>query len=89
MEFDFNPVQTKSFKYLRASQVALVVQNPLGNAGDGRDADSISGLGRPPGGGNGNPLQCYCLEKPMHRGATGHGAAKSQTRLSRHTLVST
>ena len=89
MEFDFNPVQTKSFKYLRASQVALVVKNPLGNAGDGRDADSIPGLGRPPGGGNGNPLQCYWLEKPMHRAATGHGAAKSQTRLSRHTLVST
>ena len=86
MEFDFNPVQTKSFKYLRASQVALVVKNPPLNAGD---VGWIPGLGRPPGGGNGNPLQCYWLEKPMHRGATGHGAAKSQTRLSRHTLVST
>ena len=27
------------------------------NAGDGRDAGSIPGLGRSPGGGNGNPLQ--------------------------------
>ena len=30
---------------------------------------SIPGLGRPPGGGNGNPLQYSCLENPMDRGA--------------------
>ena len=29
----------------------------------------IPGLGRPPGEGNGNPLQCSCLENPMDRGA--------------------
>ena len=29
----------------------------------------ISGLGRSPGEGNGNPLQYSCLEKPMDRGA--------------------
>ena len=29
-----------------------------------RDMGSIPGLGRPPGGGYGNPLQYYCLEKP-------------------------
>ena len=28
-----------------------------------READSIPGLGRSPGGGNGNPLQYSCLEK--------------------------
>ena len=66
-----------------------MVKNPLDNAGDVRDADSIPGLGRPPGGGNGNPLQYYCLENPTHRGATGHGAAKGQTRLSRHALLNT
>ena len=36
------------------------------------------------GGGNGNPLQYACLEKPMDRGAwqaTVHGVAKSQTQL--------
>ena len=27
------------------------------------------GLGRAPGEGNGNPLQYYCLENPMDRGA--------------------
>ena len=37
------------------------------------------------GEGNDNPLQYSCLGNPMDRGAwwaTGHGAAKSQTRLS-------
>ena len=38
------------------------------------------------GGGNGNPLQCSCLENPMDRGAwwaTIYGVAQSQTRLKR------
>ena len=39
------------------------------NAGDIRDEVSIPGLGRSPGGGNGNPLQYSCLENPMDRGA--------------------
>ena len=38
------------------------------NAGDVRDADSIPGLGRSPGGGNGNPLLYSCLENLMERG---------------------
>ena len=45
----------------------------------------ISGLGRSPGGGHGNPLQCFCLENPMDRGAcraTVHWVAKSQTVLA-------
>ena len=29
----------------------------------------IPGLGRSPGGGNGNPLQYFCLENLMDRGA--------------------
>ena len=29
----------------------------------------ISGLGRSPGGGNGNPFQCSCLENSIDRGA--------------------
>ena len=43
---------------------------------------SISGLGRSSGVGNGNPLQCSCLENPMDRGAwwaTVHGVTESQT----------
>ena len=34
----------------------LVVKNPPAGAGDIRDAGSIPGSGRSPGGGNGNPL---------------------------------
>ena len=59
-----------------------VVKNPLANSGDARDTGSIPGLGRFPGGGNGNPLQYSCLENPMDRGAwraTVHGVTKSQT----------
>ena len=53
------------------------------------DTGSIPGLGRSPGEGNGNPLQDYCLENPMDRGAwkaTVHGVAKSWTRLSDFTF---
>ena len=49
------------------------------NAGD---PGLIPGLGRYLGEGNGNPLQCSCLENPMDGGAwwaTVHGVAKCQT----------
>jgi len=49
--------------------VVLVVQNPHATAGDTGDPSSVSGLGRSPGEGNGNPLQYSCLENPMDRGA--------------------
>ena len=39
------------------------VKNPPANAGDLRDDGLIPGLGRSPGGGNGNPLQYSWLEK--------------------------
>ena len=57
--------------HLGASQVALVVKNPPVNAGDLRDTGSISGSGRSPGGGNGNPLQDSRLESPTDRVAIG------------------
>ena len=46
------------------------------------DLGSIPGLGRSPGGGPGNPLQCACPENPMGRGAwraAVPGVANSQT----------
>ena len=46
-----------------------MVKNLLANAGDIRDAGSVPGLERPPGGGRGSPPQCSCLESPMDRGA--------------------
>ena len=57
------------------------------NAGD---PVSIPGLGRSPGEGNSNPLQYFCLENSMDRGAwraTVHGVAKSQTQLSDFHLL--
>ena len=68
----------------RASQVVLVLKNLVANAGDLKDTDSIPGLGRSPGEGNGNPHQFSCLENPMDRGewqATVPGVSKSWTRL--------
>ena len=46
------------------------------------DLGSIPGLGKSPRGGNGNPLQCSCLENSMDRGAwqaTVHEVEKSRT----------
>ena len=56
-----------------------MVKNPPANAGDAGDVDLIPGPGRAPGGGNGNPLQYFCLENPMDRGAwqaTVYGVAR-------------
>ena len=41
------------------------VKKPPANAGD---VGSTPGLGRSPGGGNGNPRQYSCLENPMDGG---------------------
>ena len=46
-----------------------MVKNWPANAEDIRDAGSIPGSGRSPGGGHGNPLQYFCLENPMDREA--------------------
>ena len=57
-----------------------MLKNPPANARDVSDTDSISGLGRSPGGGNGYPLQYSYLENPMDRGAswaTVHGVAQN------------
>ena len=48
------------------------------NAGVVGDLGAIPGLGRPPGGGHGNPLQYSCLENPMDRGAWWATVHKSQ-----------
>ena len=56
--------------------VGSVVKNISANRG-ATEVGSIPGLGRSPGGGNGNPLQYSCLERIL----TGyiHGVKKSQT----------
>ena len=50
--------------------MALVVNNLPANGGDERDTGSVPGLGRSPGGGNGNRIQYSCLENCMDIGAT-------------------
>ena len=58
-----------------------VVKNLSAHA---KDVGSISGSGRSPRKGNGNPLQYSCLENPMRRGAwqATEGSEKSQTQLN-------
>ena len=74
-----------------ASQVALVVKNPLAIAGDTGDLGSTPGLGRSPGEGNGNPLQYFCLGNPMDRGAwlaTIHGVTRVRhDSATKHTHI--
>ena len=62
-----------------------MVKNPPTNEGD---VGLIPGLGKSPGGGNGNPLWYSRLGNPMDRGAwwaTVIGVTNSQTWLSTHT----
>ena len=79
----------------RKKQISLVYQG--GSSGKEpacqcrrlRDVGSISGSGRSPGGGHGNPLQYSWLENPMDRGAwwaTVHGVEKNQTRKKRLSM---
>ena len=54
----------------------------LTDAGDVRDLSSVPGLGRSPGGMQGNPLQSSCLENLLDRGtwqAIVHRVAESDT----------
>ena len=67
---------------------------PCGSAGiesacNAGDLGLISGLGRSPGGRNGNPLQYSCLEKPMDGRAwqaIDHGVSKRLTQLRGFTF---
>ena len=64
--------------------MALVVKNPPANAGDVTDAGLTPGSGITPGEENGNPLQYFCLENLMDKGAwwaTVYGVSVSRTRL--------
>ena len=56
-----------------------MVQNLPAKAGDIEDVGSIPGSGRFPGGRHGNPLQYFCLENPIDKGALWaavHGVAR-------------
>ena len=66
----------RSITFFRGFPGGSVVKNPPALAGD---MGLIPGLGRPPGEGNGNLLQCFCLGDPMDREACWaavHGVTK-------------
>ena len=63
-------------KCMKGKWVSFPLSHDFPGGSDGKasvynvgDPGSIPGLGRSPGEGNGNPLQDYCLENPMDRGA--------------------
>ena len=64
-----------------------MVKNLPVNAGD---KSLILGLGRSPGGGHGNPLQCSCLENPPGQRSLagyspwGHKESDTTEKLSKH-----
>ena len=71
-----------------------MVKNPPAHAGDLRDAGSIPGLGRSPGGGHGSPFQFSCLENPMDkRSLVGYSAQSHResdtTEVTEHTHTHT
>ena len=69
-----------------------MVKNQPADARDAGDMGLIPESGWYPGVGNGNQLQCSCLENPMDRGAwwaTVHGVTKSWTRLIMHPCTTT
>ena len=68
-------------------QTSLQMGFPGGASANAGEAGLIPGLGRSSGGGNGYPLQYFCLENSMDRGAWQaivHGVIKRWTQLSTH-----
>ena len=77
--------QLESLSYLRKEGGFPGGKEFVSSAGDARDESSILWSDRSPGEGNDNPLQYFCLEDSMDRGAwqaTVQGVAKSWTWLS-------
>ena len=67
---NLNLIIRKTSEKHRLKDMILVTKDPPANVGNIiKDIGSISGLGRSPRGGHGNPLQYSCLENPMDRGA--------------------
>ena len=79
--------------YLHSLFLTWLLDFPGGASGKERIhwsmKETIPGSGRSPGEGNGNPLQCSCLENPLDKGAwkaVVHRVAKSWARLKQHSM---
>ena len=84
--FEFLPIMNKTAMNILCFSGGTVVKNVPANAGDARDTGSVLELGWS-GEGNGNPLQCFCLENSLDWRATVRGVAKSRTWLSDYAHV--
>ena len=76
---DYIYIYIHTHTYISASHVG---KESIASARDTGHVGLILGLGRPPGEGNGNPLQYSCLENPIDRGAwwnIAHEVTKSWT----------
>ena len=62
-------------------------KEPPANARDVRVAGSITGSKKPPGGGNGNPLQYSCLENSMDRRALAGYSLQGHTELDTNEVT--
>ena len=73
--------KNEQLRHQRGFPGGSAIKNPSANAGD---AGSISGSGRSPRVGSGNPLQFSCLENSMGSDwwATVYAVTKSWTQLS-------
>ena len=74
--FHSNPKEKQCQRMLKLPNNCIHLTRDFPGGLDGKasvynegDLGSIPGSGRSPGEGNGNPLQYYCLENPMDRGA--------------------
>ena len=66
-----------------------MVKNPPANAQATGDVGLIPGLGRSPGGINGNPFQYSCLQNPMDREAWRAPWGRKESDLTEHAHTRT
>ena len=64
-----------------------MVKKLLASLGGARDTGSIPGLGRSPGGGNGNPLQYSCLKNSMDKRSLAGYSWSQKTQLRTHLII--
>jgi len=67
--YDTNFYVLHKFRCSLGFPCGAVVKNLPASTGDEKDSDSVSGLGRSPGAGNGSPFQYSCRENSVDRGA--------------------